>query len=74
VWERLRIWTDGIELGALEAYLDDKLVSKFAGPPYLVGTEELADDHVIPTGEHTLRVRAKDGDGWLEATFKIKGH
>lgn len=74
VWERLRIWTDGIELGALEVYLDDKLVSKFAGPPYLVGTEECTDDQVIPTGEHTLRIRAKDGDGWLEATFKIKGH
>ena len=24
-------------------------------------------------GDHTLRVRAKDGDGWLEQTFSIKG-
>lgn len=73
-WERLRIWTDGLPLGPLEVYLDDRLVSKFAGPPYLVGTEDYQDDKVISAGEHTLRVRARDGDGWLEQTFTVKGH
>jgi len=73
-WERLRIWTDGIDLGELEVWLDDALVIRFGGPPYLVGTEELDSDGVIATGEHELRVRARDGDGWLESSFAIKGH
>lgn len=72
-YERVRIWTEGIEMGELEVYLDDNLVSRFDGPPYLVGTEEYASDTVIPAGEHVLRVRARDGDGWLEQTFQIKG-
>ncbi len=72
-WERLRVWTEGIEMGALELYLDGKLVSRFDGPPYLLGTEERATDGVIPPGDHVLRIRAKDGDGWLEQTFKIHG-
>jgi len=72
-WERLRIWTEGIERGPLEVYLDGKLVTTCQGPPYLLGTEEYASDGVIPAGEHELKVRAKDGDGWLERTLKIKG-
>ena len=72
-WERIRIWTEGVPLGALEVYLDDELVSRFDSPPYLVGTEENASDGVIPAGEHTLRIRAQDGDGWLEQTFAITG-
>jgi len=27
----------------------------------------------VPTGEHVLRVRVKDGDGWLEERFEIAG-
>jgi len=73
VWERLRIWTEGIEPGALEVYIDDELVSSFDAPPYLLGTEELDSDRAIPTGEHTLRIRARDGEGWLEQSFAIKG-
>ena len=56
-----------------ELYLDDKLVSTLSGPPYLLGTEDYASDGVIPAGEHLLRVRAKDGQGWLEQTFPIAG-
>ncbi len=73
VWERLRIWTEGIEPGALEVYIDDELVSSFDSPPYLVGTEELDSDRAIPTGEHTLRIRARDGESWLEQSFAING-
>ncbi len=72
-WERLRVWTEGVEMGAVELYLDDKLVSRHETPPYLLGTEEYASDAVIPDGEHRLRVRARDGDGWLEQTFTIRG-
>ena len=72
-WERLRIWTEGVPLGELEIYLDDQRVSHYDSPPYLVGTEENASDAVIPPGEHTLRIRARDGDGWLEKTFAITG-
>jgi len=72
-WERLRAWPEGVALGEMEFYLDGKLVNKCAKPPYLLGTEESASDGVIPTGEHNLRIRAKDGDGWLERTFEIEG-
>ncbi|MFH1737570.1 MAG: hypothetical protein ABIH23_01090 [bacterium] len=72
-WERIRIWTEGVPLGELEVYLDDKLVSRFDGPPYLVGTEEYASDEIIPPGDHRLRIRARDDDGWLEQVFAIKG-
>lgn len=72
-WERLRIWTEGIERGPLEVYLDGNLVTRSEGPPYLLGTEDYTSDTVIPPGEHELRVRARDGDGWLEQTFKIVG-
>ncbi|HRI87437.1 MAG TPA: hypothetical protein PK869_04195 [Candidatus Hydrogenedentes bacterium] len=72
-WERIRIWTEGVALGPVEVYLDDALVTRMEAPPYLVGTEEYASDGVIPTGEHTLKIRAMDGDGWLEQTFTITG-
>lgn len=72
-WERIRIWLEGIEMGEVEIYLDGKRVSKYSAPPYVVGTEEYDSDGLIPPGEHMLRVRAKDGDGWLEQTFTIRG-
>ncbi len=72
-WERIRIWTEGVPMGALEVYLDGELVNRVDGPPYLVGTEGYDSDTVIPSGEHELRIRAQDGDGWLEQTFAIKG-
>lgn len=72
-WERIRIWTEGVTFGPLEVYIDDVLVNSVAGPPYLVGTEDNASDNVIPSGNHVLRIRAQDGDGWLEQTFQITG-
>jgi hypothetical protein len=72
-WERVRIWTEGVPMGELEVYVDDTLVNHVDGPPYLVGTEDYESDTVIPSGEHVLRIRARDGDGWLEQTFSIKG-
>jgi len=72
-WERIRIWVEGAPLGPLEAYVDGQLVTQVDGPPYLAGTEEYASDGVIPPGEHTLRVRVRDGDGWLEQTFAVQG-
>lgn len=72
-WERVRIWLEGVHMGELEAYVDGHRVTSVEGPPYLVGTEEYESDGVIPRGEHELRVRARDGDGWLEQTFHVKG-
>ena len=72
-WERLRVWVEGVPRGKLELHLDGKLVTACDGPPYLLGTEEYGSDKVIPPGEHTLLIRAEDGDGWLEQTFTIRG-
>jgi hypothetical protein len=72
-WERARIWLEGIEMGEVEVYLDGKLVSRFSRPPYLVGTEDDESDNVISPGEHTLLVRARDGQGWLEEEFTVQG-
>lgn len=72
-WERLRVWTEGVEPGPVELFLDGKLVSRFARPPYVLGGEGNEADGVIPRGEHELRVRAKDGKGWLEQTFAVRG-
>ncbi len=70
-WERLRVWLEGVPMGEMELYLDGKFVNRCDGPPYLLGTEEHDSDGVLPPGEHTLLVRARDGDGWLEQTFKV---
>ncbi len=72
-WERLRVWTDGIEWAPMEFHLDGKLVHRCDGPPYVLGREDTADDGIIPPGPHTLLIRAKDGDGWLEQVFDIVG-
>ena len=58
-------------MGEVELYLDDRLVNHFEGPPYLLGSQDRSGDTAIPKGEHMLRVRAKDGAGWLERSFKI---
>jgi hypothetical protein len=60
-------------MGPMELYLDGKLVYRCEGPPYLLGTEEYESDGIIATGPHTLRIRARDGEGWLEQTFQING-
>jgi len=70
--ERVRVWLEGVEMGPLEFHLDGKLANRCDGPPYLLGTEERDADNVLSSGNHELRVRAKDGDGWLEQTFTIK--
>ncbi|HOV73391.1 MAG TPA: hypothetical protein PK967_05405 [Candidatus Hydrogenedentes bacterium] len=72
-WERLRVWVDGIALGEMETWLDGQLVNRMPGPPYLLGTEDDASDKVIPSGDHTLKIRVKDGEGWLEQEFSIRG-
>lgn len=72
-YERLRVWLEGVEMGPMELYLDGKLISTYAHPPYTLGSEGYGSDNVISSGEHTLRVRAKDGDGWLEQSFVIRG-
>ena len=57
-WERLHVWLEGIPLGELELYLDDRLINSFGGPPYLLGNQDRSGDTALPKGEHSLRVRA----------------
>jgi hypothetical protein len=73
-YERLRVWLEGVPLGEVQMFLDGKLINKYDGPPYTLGTEEYESDNVIPPGEHQLLIRAKDGSGWLEQRFAIKGN
>jgi hypothetical protein len=70
-YERLRIWTDGVDQGPLEVHVDGKLVSRFDKPPYLLGTEDYESDKLLAPGKHELKVRARDGEGWLEQAFAI---
>ena len=73
-YERLRVWLEGIPFGEVQMYLDGKLISKYDGPPYTLGTEGYESDNIIPPGEHALLIRAKDGSGWLEQRFTIRGN
>lgn len=70
-WERLHVWLEGMPMGEVELSLDGRLINRFAGPPYLLGSQDRSGDTALPAGEHTLRVRARDGAGWLERSFAI---
>jgi len=70
-WERLHVWLEGIPMGEVEIYLDDQRINHFDGPPYMVGTQGYDGDTAMPRGKHQLRIRARDGDGWLEQVFEI---
>ena len=72
-WQRIRVWTEGLEPGVVEFYIDDAFTNRCDGPPYLLGEEDYDTDRVIPPGDHELRIRARDGTGWLEQTFAIHG-
>ena len=72
--ERVRVWLEGVEMGEVEMYLDGKLVNRYDGPPYLLGTEERTSDNLIGANrEFELLIRARDGDGWLEQQFTLHG-
>lgn len=70
-WERLHLWPEGVPLGEMEVDLDGERIARFDGPPYLVGSQDHSGDTALPPGAHALRVRVRDGDGWLERTFAI---
>ncbi|MCA9133956.1 MAG: hypothetical protein KDA45_12405, partial [Planctomycetales bacterium] len=72
-WQRLRVWTEGVPWGAMEFYLDGRLVDSKSGPPYLLGGEDRGSDGIIPPGEHQLKIRVQDGADWLEQEFTILG-
>lgn len=72
-YERGRIWLEGIPFGEMELLLDGQPFARFAGPPYVVGSEDYKSDQALGVGPHKLVVRAKDGDGWLEREFAIEG-
>jgi hypothetical protein len=71
-YERARIWLEGITPGEVDIRLDGKQVNRFDQPPYWVGTEESESDSLL-AGDHMIHVRARDGGGWLEKTFRVRG-
>ena len=72
--ERVRVWLEGIEMAEVEMYLDGDLVNRYEAPPYLLGTEERTSDRVVPAGRDVeLTVRARDGNGWLDQRFTLRG-
>jgi len=72
-YQRIRVWLEGIDMNEVEFLLDGKLVNRCEGPPYLLGTEDRDSDNILPQGEHHLKVRARDGEGWIEQTFTVTG-
>ena len=71
-WGRLRVWVEGFEPGEVELYMDGVLVNRYAGPPYILTSEEHDDDDTIASGRHQLKVRARSGDDWLEREFTVE--
>ncbi len=71
-WGRLRVWVEGFEPEEVELYVDGELMSRYAGPPYTLTSEEHEDDGAIPSGRHQLKVRARSGRDWLEREFDVE--
>jgi len=71
-WERVHVWLEGVDMGEVEVYLDGRLINRFDGPPYLVGDQGPAGDGVLPPGKHELKIRVRDGNGWLVRVFHIR--
>ncbi len=71
-WGRLRAWVEGFESGELEMFVDGRRVNHYNAPPYTLGSEERSGDDRIAPGVHRLRIRARDGDGWLERDFRVE--
>ena len=71
-YERLRLWVEGVGADTVEIWVDGRLVNSYDAPPYIPFSEALEDDHAIAAGTHTLRVRARDGKGWLERDFEVE--
>ena len=71
-YERLRVWVEGIDSGTVELWLDGARTNRYEAPPYILVSENLENDRAISPGHHTLKVRAQDGDGWLEQEFEVE--
>lgn len=71
-WGRMRVWVEGTEPGELELWLDGRRINHYQRPPYTLTSEDRADDDAVPPGAHRLKVRARDGSGWLEREFSVR--
>jgi hypothetical protein len=70
-WGRLRIWVEGFEPDLVKIWIDGKLVNTYRVPPYVLTSEGRSDDNAIPSGRHLLKVRAEQGEEWLEQVFEV---
>ncbi len=71
-YERLRVWVEGVGADTVEIWVDGRRVNNYEAPPYIPFSEALEDDHAIGAGTHTLKVRARDGGGWIERDFQVQ--
>ena len=71
-WGRLRVWVEGLEPGELEMWLDGRRVNHYQSPPYVLTSEDRSADEAISAGAHRLKIRARDGAGWLEREFDVR--
>ena len=72
-YERVRVWVEGVARpGVVELLVDGRRINRYEQPPYILASEEHADDRAIPAGHHTLKVRVQDGTGWLEREFVVE--
>ncbi len=69
--DRIRFWLEGDIGPELEVWEGDKKLAALKGYPYVLGEEATDAPEPFETGRHELRVRARDGDGWLEHTFRV---
>lgn len=69
--DRVRFWLEGNIGPAIEVFEAKDLVADSAGYPYVLGAEATDTPPPLSFGKHTIKVRAPDGEGWLEETFDI---
>jgi len=70
--ERLRVWVEGVTREQVELYIDGKIINRYEREPYVLTSEYHKDDDTIKPGKHVLKVRARDGQGWLEQEFPVE--
>jgi hypothetical protein len=71
-YQRLRVWIEGAQRPTAKLFVDGDLVNEYDAPPYVLGSEDISDDHRFTPGPHTLlvEVTADSGERW-EREFEL---